>query len=369
MEGGERYFAVFEEIPDPRVERARLHELQDVLTMALFAVLCGCDTFVDIAEFAEANEDWFEEHLKLAHGVPSHDTFTRVFARMDPVAFEGAFQKWVRALGEGFGGNVAIDGKTLRRSFDAASGKGPLHLVGAFATESRVVLGQVATRAKSNEIKAIPELLALMELKGCTVTIDAIGCQQEIAARLVGQKADYVLGLKENQAGMLKDVREWFEEARRDGFKGVPTTTGVEKDHGRIETRTLWATEDLSTYLDTEKWEGLRSVAMLESVREVGEKRTMETRWFISSLPAEPERLLKAIRGHWAIENSLHWSLDVTFREDDSRVRKGHADQNLAVIRRIALNLLKKPRDKKSIRLRRKRCSWDLAYMLRLLAA
>lgn len=364
-----RYFST---LPDPRVARTRRHNLHDMLVIGICGMLCGAEDWVSIERFANAKLEWFKTFLDLPGGVPSHDTFGRVFAAIDPEAFAKCFIAWIEDVAELTRGEVvAIDGKTIRRSFERASGRAAIHMVSAWATENRLVLGQVKADDKSNEITAIPRLLELLVLRGAIVTIDAMGCQKEIARAIRARDADYVLGLKANHPKLHTEVGAYFDQARKEGFLDAPHGEHVEsgRGHGREEERHVWTSEDLGWMEDREAWKGLRTVVMVESKRTIGDKTTREQRYYLSSLPAKDARkLARAIRGHWAVENSLHWVLDVGFREDESRVREGHGAENLSTLRRIALNLLKQDTTTKlGIKNKRLAAGWDEAYLLRLL--
>jgi predicted transposase YbfD/YdcC len=349
----------FATLKDPRSEQGKDHLLVDILTITLCAVICGADDWVAVATFGETKETWLRTILALPNGIPSHDTFGRVFRLLDPDELRRCFLNWVRAVvgepaGDGAPGGlgqqvVAVDGKTLRRSHDRRSGTEALHLVSAWATESGLVIGQVATDTKSNEITAIPALLKLLALEGATVTIDAMGCQTAIAAQIVEQGADYILALKDNQPTLHERVRLAFVDADAAVGTALPladlaTHTTVEKDHGRIERRRCRAIgdPDYLAFIDPEHaWPNLRSVVCIESTRRIGDLTSTEARHYLSSLPADAAHLQQAIRSHWGVENRLHWVLDLAFHEDSSRVRADHAPENLAIVRHIALNLLR----------------------------
>jgi len=360
----------FSALPDPRILLKTSHKLVDIVAMALCAVVAGADDWVEIAAYAKAKEAWFKDFLELRGGVPSHDTFGRVFALLDPDAFGGCYIDWVRTLINSADKLVAVDGKTLRRSHDRSNGKSAIHMVNAWAVHQGLVLGQVKTDAKSNEITAIPELLKLLDLKSSVVTIDAMGCQKHIAKQIVEQEADYVFSLKGNQGNLHKEVELLFQDAKKNDFKDLPhdSFTTVDGEHGRIETRRYTTVADVDWFEEKNKWAKLNSFGMIESEREIDGHITFETRYFISSLPSDAKRFAAAARGHWAVENSLHWSLDIAFREDDSRVRSGHAPANLAIIRRLALSLIKRDLHRKiGIKASRKRAGWDLEYIGKLL--
>jgi predicted transposase YbfD/YdcC len=389
----------FADLPDPRVERTRLHALSDILVIAICAVLCGAEGWDDIAEFSEAKRDWLEERLTLEHGLPCADTYRRVFARLQPDAFAAGFLRWVQALQEQTKGQVkeqtkgqvkeqtkgqvkeqtkgqviAVDGKTLRHSFDAASGQQSIHMVSAWASSSRLVLAQAKVEAKSNEITAVPALLSLLDLTGCIVTADAMSCQRAIAAQIVQQGGDYVLALKGNQENLHDDVRRFFEYAAARRFEATLHQEYLcrDNDHGRIETRRL-VQVDLahleSRWADVQQqWAGLSSLLMLQSERQIGQKTTTETRYYLCSLSGDAKKAAHAVRQHWGIENSVHWVLDVVFDEDACRIRKDHGPQNFAVLRHMALNLLPQEKtNKRGIKAKQKRAGWDNAFLTKLL--
>ena len=363
--------AHFRQLPDPRVRRTRRHALEDILVMTLCAVICGADDWVAIADFGRAKRTWFREFLALPHGIPSHDTFGRVFAALDPEAFKAAFLAWVATVADLLPGDViAIDGKTLRHTFDTAADKAAIHMVSAWATAQGLCLGQVKTDAKSNEITAIPKLLEVLALAGRVVTIDAMGCQTAIAGAIHAKGGDYVLSLKGNQTRLHDDVRTFFLDAEAHAFAGTPHTTAetVDGDHGRIEVRRAWATDDLAWLADRPRWPGLRSVLRVDSERTVGDRTAHETRFFISSLPPDAATLARIVRSHWAIEHSLHWVLDVAMHQDQTRIRTGDAPENLAILHHIALNLLEQERTKKvGIKNKRLAAGWDHDYLLRVI--
>jgi predicted transposase YbfD/YdcC len=364
-------FDSLDQVPDPRRERTKLHQLVDILVIAVCATICAAETWEEIAEFGQAKESWFKKFLALPNGIPSHDTFRRVFLLINPKKFQESFLVWVREVSRLTEGEiVAIDGKQVRgaRSED---GKEGLRMVSAWACEQRLVLGQLRTSEKSNEITAIPLLLELLELRGCIVTIDAMGCQTQIAEQIISAEADYVLSLKGNQGLLHEEVAEYFAWAERINFKELEYDycRTLEKDHGRIEERRCWVTEDTDWFTEKAEWAGLRSFIMIEATREVvGQATTVERRYFISSLAADAKQVSRAVRGHWQVENSLHWVLDVAFGEDACRSRTGHAPENLATLRHIAVNLLKQERScKLGVKSKRLKAGWDESYMLKVL--
>jgi predicted transposase YbfD/YdcC len=365
----------FAQLTDPRVERTKEHLLLDIVVMALCAILAGADGWVAVEAFGQAKEKWLRTFLELPNGIPSHDTFGRVFAALDPFEFQDAFGSWIQAVSEKRKGEiVAVDGKTLRRSHDKGLGKNAIHMVSAWASAQHLVLGQRKIDDKSNEITAIPELLRLLALEGCIVTLDALGCQTDIAETIVEQGADYVLAVKANQGKLHADLKDLFDGAAEVAFREVPHVHDrqVTKDHGRLEVRDCWVITDqeyLAFVRRHAAWKNLRSLIRIRTEVRRGRKRSEETRYFISSLHATPREMLSAIRGHWGIENGLHWILDVTFREDDCRVRKDHAAENFAVLRHIAVNLLNRARNgKDSIKTMRLRAGWDETFLAHLLA-
>lgn len=362
----------FADLEDPRVDRTKKHHLSDILVIAICAVICGADGWVQIEVFGNSKKKWLKTFLELPNGIPSHDTFGRLFAKLNPQAFEEAFLAWITELATASKGRlVAIDGKTIRRSLDTAGNQAAIHMVSAWCQANHMVLGQLATDAKSNEITAIPKLLKLLDLDQAVVTIDAAGCQKKIARQIVDQGGDYVLQLKGNQGGLHKETAELFEQCLRDDCYGVPYTTATTTDggHGRIERRHIWATPEVAWFAEKSKWKGLRSLICVEAERTVGGETSCERRYYISSLPADdPKLLLKYIRGHWSVENNLHWCLDISFADDDRRIRKGHGAENFARLARIALNLLKaQTKTKVGIKTKRLCCGWNHDYLFRVL--
>lgn len=368
--------AHFSSLEDPRVDRTKWHDLHDILVIAICGVICGADGWVGIEEFGNAKLDWLRTFLDLPNGIPSHDTFGRVFARLDPDQFQHCFLSWVQAICEITEGEVvAVDGKTLRRSKDGTLGKDAIHMVSAWASENRLTLAQKKVDDKSNEITAIPALLELLELKGCIVTTDALGCQRKIASTVIEGEGNYVLPVKNNQKTLRQDIESLFDYAREEDFENVEHDfyRSVDAGHGRIEFRRAWTISDpeFIDWLDpNDRWEDLKSIGMVEGERQVDGKTEQETRYYISSLSGKAEEFAHAVRSHWGIENSVHWVLDIAFREDDSRVRKGHGPENLAILRRLALNLLKQESTATcGTRNKRLKAAWDEDYLLKILGS
>lgn len=362
----------FGQLKDPRMNRTKKHRLSDILTIAICAIICGADGWVQVQEFGDRKKKWFQTFLDLPHGIPSHDTFGRVFAALDPSAFEECFLKWITALTAASAGRlIAIDGKTIRRSLDTANGKAAIHMVNAWCQANHMVLGQRATDVKSNEITAIPELMKLLDLTGAVVTIDAAGCQKKIAQQIIEQGGDYLLQLKGNQGTLHKETIELFDQCLTDDCRGIAYSTAAttDKGHGRIEQRQLWATSEVNWFAEKGKWKSLRSLIRVQAKRTLNGETSDEYRYYISSLPADnASRLLDYIRGHWGVENNLHWCLDISFREDECRIRQGHAAENFARLNRIALNLLKaQTQHKVGIKTKRLCCGWDHDYLLKVL--
>ncbi len=365
----------FGSLVDPRIDRTKRHNLMDIITIALCGVIAGADSWVDVEAFGKRKVEWLRKMLDLPNGIPSHDTFGRVFAKLDAQQFERCFTEWVLAVREVLQGDVvAIDGKRVRRSHDRYIGKDAIHMVGAWASASGVALGQTRVDGRSNEITAIPRLLEMLQVEGCIVTIDAMGCQKEVASKILEERADYVLAVKRNQGRLHEGVADVFDLARKSGFDSLDHDyhETVNAGHGRVETRRCWAVSDLDhiRYVDDGgQWPGLTTLAMVEGERIVGGKTTVESRYYISSLPNDASVLLNAVRSHWSIENQLHWSLDVTFNEDGSRVRSGNGAENFSVLRRMALNLLKAEKTtRRSLAGKRKDAAWDNDYLFKVLA-
>lgn len=363
----------FSGVEDPR-ESNRWHLLLDIIVIAICAAICGADTWTDVELFGKAKERWFRQFLELPHGIPSHDTFGRVFALLDPEQFQACFREWIAAVEERTQGEViALDGKQLRRSHDKTLGKKAIYMVSAWASENSLVLGQRKVDEKSNEITAIPTLLDILEIAGCIVTTDAMNCQTAIAEKVVEKGADYVFVVKENQGRLLETIQGLFDDPDEMRWVDCDYHKTVNGGHGRIETRQCWTTSDpeyLRYIASIGDWPGLQSIGMIEAKRRTSEGTTVKRRYFISSLPSNAERLLYAARTYWGIENKLHWILDLAFREDESRVRKGNGPQNFALLRHIALNLLRREDTGKiSIRAKRKWAGWDNDYLLKVLTA
>jgi predicted transposase YbfD/YdcC len=369
----------FAGLPDPRRENQnKRHELIDIIGISILATICGAEHFTEMEEWGEANEEWLRSFLKLPNGIPSHDTFGAVFARLDSTEFKKCFAAWVESIRTATAGEVIpIDGKTMRRS--GSKGQGAVHIVSAWASRNRLTLGQVKVDEKSNEITAIPELLQLLYLKGCVVTIDAMGTQKEIAKLICEKEADYVLALKDNQPNLRAEVEGIFEaelaQRKKEESSKKPRSANaadfietIDNNHGRRETRRVYSLSAPEFLLNKEAWQGLKSLIMVEAIREVSGQVSTERRYYIASLAPNAELAANAVRTHWTIENSLHWVLDLAFREDDLRVRAGNAPENLALIRKLTHNLLQQEKTlNRGIKTKRRKAGWDRSYLLKVL--
>jgi predicted transposase YbfD/YdcC len=372
MDGGnESLTEQFKDVKDPRINRTKRHKFIDIIVIAICAVVGGADGFDAIEVFAVAHEEWFRKFLDLPNGIPSHDTFARVFARIDTREFRTSFAKWTKILAGVFASEViALDGQTMRGARRTGEKKSSIHVVSAWATGLRLVLTQMKVAEKSNEITAIPEVLKLLEIKGCIITMDAMGCQQKIAQQIIDQGGDYVLGLKGNQSGTLSAVEEHFSLMPENSCQQFQH---VDKGHGRIETRSHFAVES-DSIIDLKEWPGLKSVIKVVSTREIKGEATIEDRYYLSSMPSKSvQTSASAIRSHWGVENNCHYVLDVTFNQDHSRIRKDNAPENMGVLRHMALNILHgAPNAKKSspsINLKRQRASMDNRYLEKIMSA
>ena len=361
----------FADLADPRIEDRCHHKLIDILFIAVCAVICGAEGFTDMEEFGIAKEPWLRQFLQLPNGIPSHDTFGRLFARLKPSAFQLSFINWIHAVSDLTGQEIVpIDGKKLRRSHNRACGQPAIELVSAWARANRLMLGQVKVKEGSNEITAVPQLLKLLEIKGCIVTVDALNCQKETASEILAQEADYLLALKGNQGNIYKEVERFFDAVVNDRTFGyeIGRHKSVDGEHARIEIRKYWQVNAPDYLKEKFEWPGLKTLVMCEAIRETKERVSQEKRYYLSSLAVNAERVAEAVRGHWSIENSLHWILDVVFREDDSRVRVGHAAENFGLLRRIALNLLQQEKTlRRGVKTKRLKAALDDGYLLRVL--
>jgi predicted transposase YbfD/YdcC len=359
------FAACFADLDDPRTGNAGRHDLLEIIFIALCCVLTGGEDCTDMAEFAEAKLGFLRGFLKLENGPPSHDTFSRLFRRLDPAQFQACFQRFMDRFAEACQGVIAIDGKVLRRSFDKASGQSPLHMVSAWGCEQQLVLAQIATDEKSNEITAVPKLLKLLSLHGCTVTVDALNCQRAIAQQVIDQNGDYVMALKANQSSLHDDVRRFLDDPQSQVVTAKPVVAG---DHGRIETRVATISTDIGWLQELHGWPGLSAVGKMVRTREIAGKTTTETAYYLVSAAMPPERFGEITRAHWGIENRLHWCLDVTMNEDQARNRAGNGPENLTVLRHMALNLLRKEPSKRSLPKKLRRAALSDAFLTKVLA-
>lgn len=361
----------FDTLEDPRIERTKLHPLIDIVTITICAVICGADGPSDIEQYGHEKHDWLKTFLALPNGIPSHDTIGRVLARIEPTQFQSCFLRWIQTICHLSSGEVVpIDGKTLRHSYDTELEQGAIHMVSAWAAANRLVLGQLKVAEKSNEITAIPELLDALDIAGCIVTIDALGCQKEIASRIIDKDADYILALKGNQEYLYDDVKQLFGTLmEQDRFSpALDYYETFDEGHGRSEVRRYWTTSLLDTLRTKEQWQGLQTVGMVESERSLNGETSREQRYYILSLPNNAQTFGTSVRAHWGIENAVHWVLDVAFREDMSRIRMEHGPENFALVRHIALNLLRQEMSfKGSIKTKRLKAGWNNAYLAKVL--
>jgi predicted transposase YbfD/YdcC len=361
----------FDTLEDPRIERTKLHRLLDIVTLAICAVICGAEGPSDIEHYGHEKYDFLKTFLALPNGIPSHDTIGRVLARIDPQQFQACFLRWMQQLCcLSTGEVVPIDGKTLRHSYDTELGQSAIHMVSAWAATNRLVLGQVKVAEKSNEITAIPELIDALDIAGCIVTIDALGCQKEIAARIIDKDADYILALKGNQEHLHDDVKQVFQTLFQQ--ETLASTLDyyetADTGHGRVEVRRYWTTSAVETLRTKEQWRGLQTLGLIESERSLNGETTLEQRYYILSLPNDARTFGTSVRAHWGIENVVHWVLDVVFREDMSRIRIDHGPENFALIRHIALNLLQHEHSfKGSVKTKRLKAGWNNAYLAKVL--
>jgi len=364
------FLKYFNEMADPRQRGKVLYPLDEILLLCLLAVLAGAETFVDIALFGRMKLEFLRRFRPFRDGTPSHDHLGDIFASLDAGQFQQCFTAWVAAVTGAPTGVIAVDGKTARRSYQKKNSKAPIHMVSAFAARQRLVLGQVKVAEKSNEIVAIPKLLDMLAIEGAVVTIEAMGCQREIAAKIIDKKADYILALKGNQGTLRKDVEELAAGKKANDFKdtAISRHETTDDDHGRIETRTITVIHDVASLQERHDWPGLQSVVMIDSVRKIGEKIERETRFYITSLLLVASVLGPLVRDHWAVENRLHLVLDMVFRDDECRIRKDHAPANFTTIKHMAINLMRNTTGKHSMRLKRKAAAWDDEYLASLLA-
>lgn len=356
-------------IMDPRQSNKTVHKLEEILIIAICAVICGANTWNDIEVWANTKIDFLKKFLILENGIPSHDTFNRVFSLINEKDLSEIFTKWISHIQtDSLNEIIAIDGKTVRGAKQTGESKSKIHLVSAWAVENSLVLGQVKVNEKSNEITAIPELLDMLEIKNKIITIDAMGTQKGIAKKIIERKADYLLALKNNHKNLFEDISYYFQEESKNKTSEFQYFKTLEKNHGRIETRECYVCKNIDWLENKNEWTGLKSIVMVRNTREIADKKTVELKYYLSSLSNEAEYVLNVARQHWGIENKLHWCLDVGFREDESRIRKGNAPENFAIVRKVALNKLKmETTTKAGIEGKRKKCGWDDNYLLKVL--
>jgi len=361
----------FSELSDPRIDRSKLHNLIDIIVIAICAVICGAKGYTDIEDFGKSSEDWLRKFLELKNGIPSHDTFRRVFIFINPEDFERCFLSWINEINEVTAGDIVpIDGKTLRRSYDKKLGKSAIHMISAWSNANSLVLGQLKVDDKSNEITAIPELLKLLELKGCIVTIDAMGCQKKIVKEIRSQEGEYIIALKKNQGKLFEQTTEYFKNAEDVNFQGIDheSYTTEDEGHGRKEIREYRMVTDIDWLNKKNEWTDLNSIGMVISKKTIDNKTTTEKRYYISSLEEGIKDFARGVRSHWGIENKLHWVLDVQMREDECRIRTGYAPENFAILRHVALNLLRQEKSlKRGIEGKRLKAAVDVNYREKVL--
>jgi predicted transposase YbfD/YdcC len=360
----------FSLLEDPRMERNKAHELIDIIVLTICALASGAEGWEAIEDFGKEKLEWLRHYVALKNGVPSHDCIAYVLRRLSPKKFRECFMSWTQSVSDQTDGEViAIDGKTAKGSRDRKNNRHPLHMVSAWACHNRLVLGQEATEEKSNEITAIPKLLELLELKGCIVTLDAMGCQRAIAEQIIDQEGDYVLGLKGNQGELHEAVEDFFTVALANQFAGIAHEyeEEVDKDHGRFEIRRYWITDDLRTLPDTENWKGLRSIGLVERECQQGDQFTVERRYFINSITPQAKPFARAVRGHWGIENPLHWRLDVVFGDDASRIRKDNGPAIMTSIRHLCMNLFERESSSLSLAKKRRKAAWNDDYRAKVI--
>ena len=358
----------FKDVTDPRVDRTKLHKLEDILAIAICATICGAEGWTEMVFFGECKKQWLKTFLELKNGIPCDDTFRRVISALQPDEFEACFQKWIKAVSNNHSEIISIDGKTLRRSHDNANAKSAIHLVSAWANENKMVFGQVATDEKSNEITAIPKLLETLVLDGSVVTIDAMGCQKKLAEEIIDRNADYIFSLKGNHGTLHEEVKLFMEDVIANSTS-EDHNSDTDGGHGRVEIRNVWYSENVKWIQELKEWPGLSSLITVELQRIIDNRTSSERRYFISSLSdTNAESIGQMIRSHWGVENKLHWSLDVSFGEDDCRIRKGFGAENVSRLRRIALNLLKHEKAANcGIKIKRHKAGWDEKYLEKLL--
>jgi predicted transposase YbfD/YdcC len=363
-------FVAFQDLPDPRRERNQSYSIFDLISVSILAVLCGADDWVAVSLWANCNIDWLQDAGICNSGTPSHDTLSRFFRHVDAQEFEKSFIRWTQQVGDSVKGVIAIDGKTVRNSKDKERDGKAIHMLSAFATENQLILGQIATDTKSNEITAIPRLLKLLDIKGATITIDAAGCQKKVVQTIREEGGDYLIALKANQGNLHAEAENFFRQAMLvdPSESGCDYAMTEEKSRGRMEKREAWMTQDLSWLPQEKDWLDLKSLVCVRSSRTIKDKTSTEIRVFISSLEADASRGLQTVRAHWSIENKLHWQLDVSYREDDAKTRKDNGPENFSIIRRCTMNLLKADtKTKAGIKNRRAKAGWDRRYLLSLL--